>query len=98
MGGNEKHPGLREGTAVLQGGPLGEIVLQKVLFVPGMIHNIVSNAKVTKSGRTVEMLADGLTVRRPADHAPVLHGSCEGGMYVLHAHLQVLTSTQSSST
>jgi hypothetical protein len=43
------------------------------------------------------MLADGLTIRCSIDHAPVLQFSCEGGMYVLRAHLKPLTSTHSAS-
>jgi hypothetical protein len=67
------------------------------LEFPNPDLNIMSNAKVTKSGRTVEMLADGLTIRRRSDHAPVLRSSCKGGVYVLHDHLKVFTSTHQAS-
>ena len=45
MGGNEAHKVEGQGTAVLVGGPLGHVVLQEVLYVPTMVHNLFSRGQ-----------------------------------------------------
>jgi hypothetical protein len=91
-----KNTPLGQDPFVLQGGPLG-VVLQKVPLVSGMVHDNVFNSKLTKSGCTIKLLADGLTICCSTAHAPVLQCYCEGGMYVLHAHLKPLSSTHTAS-
>lgn len=88
MGGNEKHPVLGEGTAVIQGGPKGEIVLKRTLLVPSMIHNIVSSGKVSQGGSKVVLEGDGVEIQRHSDRAVVLTGTIGHGMYELFAHLK----------
>lgn len=87
MGGDERHRVLGEGTAVLHGGPAGTVELRNVLFVPTMIHNIVSSGKVSSRGGRVIIDDGGVSIQRHADNVTILTGTLRNGMYHLHARL-----------
>ena len=88
MGGNEPHAVEGQGTAILIGGPRGSVVLQKVLYVPTMVHNLCSRSQALAKGATEEADVSGFTLKRPGDQAIVLTGET-GGMSQLRQRLQV---------
>lgn len=91
MGGNEKHPVLGQGTAVLVGGPEGEIVLRNALYVPTMIHNLVSSGAVARAGHKTLTDASSILIMRRTDDAVILTGNYDGGMAQLSVQWKVLT-------
>lgn len=97
MGGNEKHPVLGEGTAVIVGSPQGEVVLQKTLYVPTMSHNIVSSGCAARAGYKAVLLDTGVEVMRRSDDTVVLTGELGVGMFELHARLKVLCADHAPS-
>lgn len=89
MGGDEPHKVIGQGTAVLLGGPRGRVVLQKVLYVPTMVHNLCSRSQALANGAKEVADVSGFTLRRPGDQSIVLTGET-GGMSRLRQRLQVL--------
>ena len=88
MGGYEPHAVEGQGTAVLVGGPRARVVLQKVLYVPTMVHNLCSRSQALANGAIEEANVNGFTLKRHGDQAIVLTGKT-GGMSRLWQRLQV---------
>ena len=91
MGGNEAHKVEGQGTAVLVGGPLGHVVLQEVLYVPTMVHNLFSRGQAMTRGAKEEADEQGFVLRRPDDFKIILTGDTHG-MSELHQTLQVISA------
>jgi hypothetical protein len=96
MGGNEQHAVVGEGTAVLIGGPQGDILLKNAQLVPIMIHNIVSSGLVATAGYRVVLEGTDVRIVRPRDSTTILAGVVGEGMFQLSARLQVQKSQQVS--
>jgi hypothetical protein len=101
MGGNEAHRVEGQGTAVLIGGPIGRVILQNVLYVPTMIHNLFSRgqayANALARGAKEEADGKGFVIRRKSDNAVILTGST-GGLSAFHLRLEVLSPSASDIT
>jgi hypothetical protein len=86
MGGNEAHRVEGQGTVVFIGGPLGRVMLQNVLYVPTMIHNVFSRGQALTRGEKEEADGKGFVIRRQSDNAVLLTGST-GGLSAFHQRL-----------
>ena len=91
MGGNEAHKVEGQGTAVLVSRPLVHLVLEEVLYVPTMVHNLFSRGQAMARGAKEEADEQGFVLRRPDDFKIILTGDTHG-MSELHQTLQVISA------
>jgi transposase InsO family protein len=96
MGGNEAHPVEGQGTAILLGGPSGKVVLQTVLYVPTMIHNLLSRGQALARGAKETADSKGFTLT--LNNRQLLSGDTNG-MSKLRQRLQrfAASSTEHAS-
>ena len=72
----------------------GRVVLQKVLYVPTMVHNLRSRSQALAKGAKEEADVSGFTLKCAGGQAIVLTGDT-GGMWRLRQRLQVQCTSAS---
>jgi hypothetical protein len=82
--------GLIYGMQLLDDGTFINVALKDVLYVPGLMKNLVSMAVITDAGYEVVIMQHHCTVQHPHTHSVCLVTTCSGQMLCVQINFKTL--------